>query len=252
MRGALQSLGPADGPSSAAEFVEALGLWDEQGRGLRPRVVAVMVGSADGRATVQGRAGGLSSPTDRSVMRELRTACDVLLVGSRTFIDERYEHLLDPGQPERRIARGRTPEPVLATISRGLDPALASVPLMGRSDARVRIFTEANRELGPSGAQVEVLHHAPGTLTARGCLQDLAAGGARLVVTEGGPHLLGALVADGLVDDLVLTVAPLIVGGESLSVLAWPVFDPPVTLELGAVLRGEDHLFLHYALRTSR
>ncbi|CAB4926949.1 unannotated protein [freshwater metagenome] len=252
MRTAIHALGGVPGPVSAAEFIETLGLWDEPGKGSRPRLIAVMVGSADGRASVDGRAGGLSSPADRSVMRELRTVCDALIVGPTTFITERYEHLLDPGQPERRIERGRAPEPLLVTISRSLDPALERVPLLGREGARVRVFTESERDLGPTAAEVEVRRFAPGALTPAQCLEELVSDGVRLAVTEGGPTLLHALIADGLVDDLVLTIAPLVVGGDGPTVLTGPVFEPPTELELRSVLRGEDHIFLHYALRSAR
>ena len=106
MRTALQQLGPVGGPSGAAALAERMGLWDDPGRGDRPRVVAAMIGAADGRATVDGRAGGLGSPADRSVLRELRTAADALLVGSATLIAEGYATLLDPPQQEAR-ARAR-------------------------------------------------------------------------------------------------------------------------------------------------
>ena len=89
----------------------------------------------------------------------------------------------------------------------------------------------------------------PSRSAARACLVGSGgADGARLVVTEGGPTLLRELVADGLVDDLVLTVAPFLVAGDGRLVLHGPTLDPPVRMSLRAVLRGEDHLFLHYAL----
>ena len=245
----LTRLAAGGGPLTAAELVESLGLWDAAPVSGRPRVVAAMIGSADGRATVDGRAGGLGSPADRAVLRELRAPADALLVGPGTLIAERYATLLDEPHRARREQRGRPPEPLLATISRSLDPRLAQVPLLCEPHARVVVYTEAADELPGTGPHVTVQRLASGTLTARACLEHLAAEhGARLVTTEGGPTLLRELVAERLVDDLVLTLAPFLVAGEGRSVLHGPVLDPPARMSLRSVLRGEDHLFLHYAL----
>jgi riboflavin biosynthesis pyrimidine reductase len=241
----LQTLEPA-APTTAAAFCERLGLWDEPARPGRPRLVAAMVGSADGRATVQGSASGLGSPADRSMLRELRTAADALLVGPSTLIAERYATVLDPHQRERRIAAGREPEPLVATISRRLDPDLADVPLLAEPRTRMLVLTESEAPLAGRGAALEVARFAPGMLNVRAALERLAGAGARVVLTEGGPSLLHALVAERLVDDLVLTLAPALVAGEGRSVLHGPVFEPPVPLRLADVLRGEDHLFLRY------
>lgn len=246
MRTALQQLGPIGGPSGAAALAERLGLWDDPGRGERPRVVAAMIGSADGRATVDGRAGGLGSPADRSVLRELRTAADALLVGSTTLIAENYATVLDPPQQDARAARGLPRTPVMATVSRGMDPRLFEIPLLSEEGQRVLICTESPADPPSLRAAVQVARMAPGTLTAGACLRRLREDGVRVVVSEGGPTLLRELLAGGLVDDLVLTIAPALVAGSGRSVVHGPVFDPPLGLELREVLRGEDHLFLHY------
>ena len=248
---ALDQLEHAAAATTAAGFAERIGLWDEPAPAdsthpRRPRVVAAMVGSADGRATVQGRAGGLGSEADRSMLRELRTAADALLVGPGTLIAEGYATVLDPHQRERRLARGHVAEPLVATISRRLPPALAEVPLFAEPDARLLVLTESDDPFPGGGAQVELARFAPGTLTVAAALERLAEGGARVVLAEGGPTLLHALVGEGLVDDLVLTLAPALVAGEGRSVLHGPVLDPPAHLRLADVLRAGDHLFLHY------
>ena len=104
---ALQMLGAAGEEIGAERFVERLALRDEWPAAERPRVVAAMIGSLDGHATVDGRAGGLGNPADRAVLRELRAAADALLVGPGTLIAERYATVLDPDQRERRERAGR-------------------------------------------------------------------------------------------------------------------------------------------------
>jgi riboflavin biosynthesis pyrimidine reductase len=70
--------------------------------------------------------------------------------------------------------------------------------------------------------------------------------GVRAVTCEGGPRLLRALVAAGAVDDLLLTVAPLLVAGEGPVSLAGEELSPPARMALRALHRAGDHLFLHY------
>jgi riboflavin biosynthesis pyrimidine reductase len=247
MSTALQPLGPAGPPQTAADLVTRMGLWGDAGHKDRPRVVVAMIGSADGHATVDGRAGGLGSPADRSVLRELRTAADGLLVGSGTLIAERYATLLDPPQQETRVARGLPREPLLATISRRLDPRLSEIALFAEPEQRLLVYTEAEEDAASRGADVRTQHFAAGTLDARACLRHLRTEeGVRVLVSEGGPTLLRELVAERLVDDLVLTIAPALVAGDGRAVVHGPVFDPPRALALREVLRGEDHLFLHY------
>lgn len=243
----LQRLGPDGDPAPAARIVEGLRLGDGPLPDGRPRLVVAMIGSADGRATVDGSAGGLGNPADRALLRALRAACDAMLVGSATLIKERYATLLDPEQRQQRVAAGQPPEPLLATISRGLDRRLFDVPLFAEAGARLLVCTESQDELPDLDADVQALRLAPGALSARACLQHLQREhGARVVVGEGGPTLLHELLAQRLVDDLVLTIAPMLVAGEGPAVVRGAVFDPPVALSLRAVLRGEDHLFLHY------
>jgi riboflavin biosynthesis pyrimidine reductase len=210
-------------------------------------VVVAMIGAADGRATVDGRAGGLGSAADRGVLRGLRAVADALLVGSRTLVVERYATLLDPGHRDERRARGAEPTPVLATISRRADPALFAVPVFGEPDQRIVVCTESVEQPPQAAAQVEFERFPAGELSAAACLGRLRKAGAELVVSEGGPTLLRELLAAGLVDDLVLTIAPALVAGGGKAVVEGAAFDPPLALELRSAHCGDDHLFLHYA-----
>jgi riboflavin biosynthesis pyrimidine reductase len=70
--------------------------------------------------------------------------------------------------------------------------------------------------------------------------------GVRSVTCEGGPRLLRALLAEDCVDDLLLTVAPLLVAGDGPASLGGPQLAPPARMELAGVHRADDHLFLRY------
>ncbi len=231
----------AGGPAqSARAFVAGLGLREADRPG--PRVVAAMIASIDGRATVDGRAGGLGNPADRALLRELRAAADALLVGRNTLTTERYATVLDPDQRDQRVADGRSEQPLVATVSRR-PQLLAGVPLLAEPDVTVVVYCAQEPDEPLAGADVHVLD----PLTPRAAVADLHERlGAGLIVCEGGPSLLHDLVADGVVDDLVLTVAPLLVAGDAPAILSGQTFDEPLRLRLAHSAQAGDYLVLHY------
>jgi len=66
--------------------------------------------------------------------------------------------------------------------------------------------------------------------------------GYRRLLCEGGPSLLGNLAAGGVLDELCLSISPLLVGGPSRRVLDGPVLDPPVPMRLAQLLIDDDDL----------
>jgi riboflavin biosynthesis pyrimidine reductase len=208
-------------PVSAREFIASLDLRSADGPA--PRVVGAMIASIDGHATLDGRAGGLGNPADRAVLRGLRAAADVVLVGRNTLTTERYATLLDPEQRDQRAAAGLPVHPLVATVSRHPE-LLADVPLLAEPDVEVVVYD------APDAALAD-LHDRRG---------------ARLIVCEGGPRLLHALAAAGALHDLVLTLAPLLVAGEGPSILTGGVLDTPTPMRLAHCARAGDHLMLHY------
>ncbi len=216
----------------------------------RPRTIGVMVASVDGHATIENRSGGLGSPADRVIFRGLRERADALLVGPTTLNRERYSTTLDPDQREARIALGRTPEPLLATVSRSL--ALErDLPLFDEDVLRVVVYTASDERPDWDRERVDVVRlDDPTPATA---LRDLHGRGIGLVNCEGGPTLLAGMIREGLLDELLLTVSPLLVGadpalGELLPIVHGSVGDEPHPLRLRGVWRSDDNLFLHYHL----
>jgi riboflavin biosynthesis pyrimidine reductase len=205
-----------------------------------------MIASADGRTQVHGRSVALGHPADRELFRELRTAADAILVGSRTIEAERYADVLDEHKREHRRAAGRTVDPIVATVSRRLDIAF-DVPLFHEPGTRIQLYTEADGDAPSRDAQLSLHRFAPGTLNYPAILAHLHTElGVRGVTCEGGPHLLRELVAQHCLDDLLLTVSPLLVGGDALVTLAGPALGELIKLRLQDVYRADDHVFLHY------
>lgn len=228
--------------------MDGLGLRARRPPGAHPRVVAAMISTADGRATIQGRSVALGHPADRALLRELRAGADAILVGSETLAAERYANLLDLDQRGLRKARGEPEHPLIATISRRLDLS-PDIPVLHEPGVEVVVFTESARPAPRVGGRLDVHRFPPGTLTLLGVLDALAGRGVRGVTCEGGPTLLRLLVGEGGLDDLLLTVAPLLVAGDAPSIAEGDTFTAPARMTLRALHRADDHVFLHYGAR---
>jgi riboflavin biosynthesis pyrimidine reductase len=230
----------------AEELVAGLAL----GAGARPGVAAPMIATADGRAAIAGRSVALGHPADRALLRSLRAAVDAVLVGTTTLAAERYATLVDEGPRAARLAAGRPPHPIVATISRKLDLPL-EVPLFSEPGVPIVVATESDAPAPEVIADLHVLRFAPGTLTVGAVLDALAERrGVGSVSCEGGPQLLRRLVAERRLDHLLLTVAPLLAAGDAPSVLEGAALDHIPELTLAEVHRADQHLFLHYTVGT--
>jgi len=219
--------------------------WRERAApGARPHVVAAMIATADGRAAIAGKSVALGHPQDRALLRGLRAEADGVLVGTPTIRAERYANPLDEDQRAARAAAGRSRLPLIATVTRSGDVPW-DVGLFADPDVHVVIFTAVPLEIPPGcAATVDVERHTAGLPHVVARLGE--AYGVRALLSEGGPRLLGALAAEGLVDELFLTVAPLLAAGDAPTPLHGPPLDPPARLALHDVQRADDHLFLHY------
>ncbi len=209
----------------------------------RPFVYLNMVASVDGRATIEGRAHQLGSDTDTLLLTELRTLADAVLIGSGTLRAEGYGRLVaNPDRVARRAAANRPPTPTAVLLSRGLDlPWEAG--LFQAADQPVIVYTGAEHDPPETAAPVEVVRLAD----PRAALRDLRARGIRALLCEGGPTLNRALLAAGVVDELFLTLSPLLVGNKAAPrIVEGDDLPAPARLHLEWVLHHDDELYLRY------
>jgi len=197
-----------------------------------------MVLSADGAAAHDGTSRGLSTPADRAVFRALRAVCDVVLVGAGTARSEAYGPV-PLAAPLRawRERHGLPAVPALAVVSRRLDlpPALARAAV---------VVTCAS---APHEGLPDVVVAGRDEVDLAGALDQLAGRGLAHVLCEGGPALLGDLVAAGLLDELCATVSPLLAGaGPGLLSRGLAT---PLPLRLLSVIESDGSLLLRWGLR---
>jgi riboflavin biosynthesis pyrimidine reductase len=217
-----------------------------------PGVRVNFVTSTDGAVTVSGYSEGLSGPADKRVFNVLRMHCDALLVGAGTLRHEGYGPVrLNERRRAWRTARGLPPYPTLVVVSR----SLALDPRQGAfADAPVRpiVLTGATAPAAAGAALAEVADVVPvgeREVDLRAAMGLLRERGLTRLLSEGGPMVLGALTAADLVDELCLTVSPLLAGPGASRITAGEE-GPPRPLSLRHVLAAEGMLLLRYARRT--
>ena len=237
---------PAAGqPAAELDNYELAALYEFPGpRWLR----ANMVASADGAGFLEGRTAALSTPADMRLFGLLRVLADMVLVGAGTARTEEYK-------PARRrpsledLRAGRPPTVPIAVVSRKLDLDFAAPLFTGAPpDARTIVITCAGSPDDQRAAAARVADVIVAGETAVDLEEAVAAlrdRGLGQVLCEGGPHLLGQLAAEGLLDELCLTVTPLLAGPGPTRVVAGAPF-PPRPMTLAHVLTEDGELFCRY------
>ncbi|MFC0863531.1 pyrimidine reductase family protein [Sphaerimonospora cavernae] len=206
-----------------------------------------MVASADGAAWLEGRSAGLSSPGDRRIFHYLRGLADVVLAGAGTVRTEGY----GPSKPRAgwpALRAGRPPAPPIALVTRRLDLDLRG-PLFTEAEPYQRTIVITTRaaprdRLEEAGKNAEVLVAGEELVDMAVAVRLLRERGLGRILCEGGPRLNAELAAAGLIDELVLTISPLLAGGDAARVLNGVVARTP--LALAHVLEEDGVLFTRY------
>jgi riboflavin biosynthesis pyrimidine reductase len=244
----FERLQPAGEPVSAAQALAAARLGALAGPD-RPYVFLNFVTTLDGRAALDGSTRPLGGPADLEMLLALRDVADAVLIGPGTVRAESYARLV--GRAERRAARrsaGLAEDPPAVLISRRFDiPWEAG--LFAAAEQPVIVYTAAGAvgDTPEVAAPVEIVELEPCTPAA--ALRDLRARGIRALLSEGGPTLFRGLLDAGLVDELFLTLTPVLTADHlETGILSGPRLGGPLRSELRWILRSEHELFLRYAI----
>jgi riboflavin biosynthesis pyrimidine reductase len=206
---------------------------------------ANMISSADGAATIDGRAGGLGNKSDQQVLAALRALCDVVIAGAGTVTAESYGPAREREEYQAlRASAGQPPAPLMAVVSQQL-----------RLDFGSRYFVEATQppivvtcadapadRLLAAQKVASVIIAGERAVSPAAMVEALVSRGYRKLLCEGGPTLLATVAADGVLDELCLTIAPMLVGGASRRVLEGPVLSPALRMRLTQLLQDDDDL----------
>jgi riboflavin biosynthesis pyrimidine reductase len=203
--------------------------YSREDRGRSPWLLVNMIETLDGATALDGRSGAIGGPADKAVFGAIRSLADVILVGAGTVRAENY----GPPSGGARLA--------IVTSSLDLDPS-------------ARVFSDGYRPMVITTEQAD-----PGRRATLEGVADVVTAGATtvevraalrlltgVVVCEGGPSLNGQLVAEGLVDEMCVSVAPLLASGSSSRLAHGPAPAEPEQLELRDVLDQDGFVFLRY------
>jgi riboflavin biosynthesis pyrimidine reductase len=228
-----------------------------------PRLYANFVSTLDGVVAIPSIASSntlinMGSEADRFVMGLLRAFADVVLIGSGVMKASprgtwRPEKVYPPAaaafaELRRSLGQPEGPQVAILTGSGSIDPGH---PVLEVGAVVLTSAAGAERLVGrlPAAASLVVLGEGA-TIDAKRVVDALQERGHRLILSEAGPHTFGSLLAAGVVDELFLTVSPLLVGDvDSLRLVEGAdLLEHDVRLLLASARRSDHHLFLHYLL----
>ncbi|GGZ11109.1 hypothetical protein GCM10010327_47250 [Streptomyces nitrosporeus] len=217
----------------------------------RPLLRANMVSTLDGAAQHDGRSQGISCAADMRIFGTLRGLADAVVVGAETVRLEGYR----PARAReafaaRRAAAGQAPAPAIAVVTGSMDldfslplfvsPLVPTLVITGAAAPfdRIRAAREAGAEvlIAGEGASVEPER----------AVAELAARGHTRLLTEGGPRLLGQFVAAGVLDELCLTISPMLTAGSAQRIAGGPAMEVPERFCLTSLLEEAGFLFSRY------
>jgi riboflavin biosynthesis pyrimidine reductase len=232
------------------EYVAQLYAYPPTGTWVRVNFVSTVDGAALG---TDSRAASISSPADQRLFALLRSMCDLVLVGAGTARAEKYR----PVQPDEvssglRQWLGLAPTPTIAVVSRSLD-----VPddLLGDGMAQTVVVTcrrAPRHRLAELAGDHRAVVAGDSQVDLGSAIDALSRRGYQRILCEGGPTLFADLARADRLDELCLTLSPMLVAGDARRITRGPMITPHVRLSLAHVIGAGDDLFLRYARRTSK
>jgi riboflavin-specific deaminase-like protein len=241
---AVRRLLPDPAETTVAEQIAGLEL-AELALPDRPYVVLNFAATVDGRAAISGRSGPIGSRADTEILQRLRTRADAVMIGAGTMRAERYGRMVpDPDYRAWRERVGLAHDPLGVIVSNRLELPW-DAPLFTDGGGRCVIFTASEQQPPPTETPVTCICHPGGVDLAEALTYLRRERGIRSILCEGGPTLHGRLREEGFADELFLTVAPKLAGGDAPRILEGALADVD-QLELVWLLESNGELFCRY------
>jgi 2,5-diamino-6-(ribosylamino)-4(3H)-pyrimidinone 5'-phosphate reductase len=219
----------------------------------RPYTVINAVGTLDGRGAVGGKSTPVGSEVDHRLMRNIRSNVDAVLVGAGTLRSEDLTLTVDEPLTKRRRERGLKEQP-LSVLLTGSGDIPADRKIFQASEGNLLVFAGAHAGQENLAKLSELAAVLPDTVVPRPekIIETLADEfGVRRLLVEGGPSVNRSFLEACLVDEIFLTLAPKIAGGDARSLVnGEPLPQGAKTLpSLVSIYLFDSELYLRYRLR---
>jgi riboflavin biosynthesis pyrimidine reductase len=215
----------------------------------RPWVRLNMVATVDGGTSWNGVSGGLSGSADEALFAVLRSLADVVLVASGTMREERYgPAVLESNIQDTRLGRGQTPVPKIAVVSHTCQFDWNTPFFAAAAERQIVITVSSAAQVDRTRAAevAEVIIAGEDDVDLPRAIAELGSRGAKSVLVEGGPMLNGELAEASLLDELCVTLSPLLASGDAKRIIAGSALDRLEPLDLCSICEEDNYLFLRY------
>jgi riboflavin biosynthesis pyrimidine reductase len=215
----------------------------------RPSVRCNMIGSVDGGTSWNGVSGALGGPADKQLFGVLRALADVVLVASGTMRAEHYgPSVLPAAEKQARLDRGQTAVPPIAVVSASCAFDWSSAFFADATERPVIVtVAEADEDRRRAAARVaDVVIAGDTNVDMDRAVRALGERGAATILAEGGPTLNGQLAQARLLDELCLTLAPLLASGDAKRIVSGSPLAELEPLRLVSLCQADDYLFFRY------
>lgn len=210
-----------------------------------------MVGSLNGAVEIDDLSKGLSSEADRRVFWILRAYADAVIIGASTAISEGYTSIA-PLTPDLISLRNTGDAPILVVVTK--DPTKLEGSNLIQSDREIILVTSSSARANVTAladsfkVQPKVLvvgTEEPDIGEARIELERV---GLRHAVLEGGPRFLGLCLMASVIDEIALTIAPILAKNQFAGFLGPSNALPTTKLKLESLIEDNGSLLTRYKI----
>ncbi|PWR75371.1 2,5-diamino-6-(ribosylamino)-4(3H)-pyrimidinone 5'-phosphate reductase [Methanospirillum stamsii] len=224
---------------------------------MRPYVIVNVAVSADGKlSTRERRQVKISGNVDFDRVDEIKAGCDGIMVGIGTVLaDDPSLTVKSPERIAERVKQGRPEHPVRIVVdSQARTPPDAKILHKG-SGKRIIVIAESapSERITALAPHAELIKTGMSQVDLKDLMHKLAETGIKKLMVEGGGTLIWGMISAGLVDELIMFVGNIIIGGEDAPTLADGLgfiheSDFPV-LELTSVSPMEKGVLIHWKVK---
>ncbi len=205
-----------------------------------------MVSSLNGAVVVDGKSKPLSSPEDRKVCHALRAMADVVLVGAGTMREENYGPVrFSEEVRQQRLSLGLSEHAPVAVVTHE-GKFDWSTPFFQDANMQPIILTDGHgaKNASEGSEYAGIVSCGPTRVDLAQAVKELESRGLKRILCEGGPSLNTDLLLAGVVDELCLTIAPILAGSSTKTIFDGLDVDDPEKMEYSHIFRDGGDIFL--------